>query len=71
MPLDRWRRRLLPGRARHEQTEKEDGGRDLSWFYIDVEGGYQYVGLETFDVDVELDRGFIKNEAAVATLVPV
>ncbi|PIE06024.1 MAG: hypothetical protein CSA75_01690 [Sorangium cellulosum] len=32
-------------------AEKEDSGRGLEWVYFNVEGGYQYLGLETFKSD--------------------
>lgn len=48
-----------------EEAEDEDSGRGLSWFYLDAEGGYQFVSLETFDVDASnLTAGFIKDEAS-------
>ncbi|MFP6687656.1 MAG: hypothetical protein VB934_23250 [Polyangiaceae bacterium] len=50
-----------------QEAEDEDSGRGLSWFYLDAEGGYQFVSLETFDVDVSnLTAGFIKDEASGA-----
>ncbi|MCA9622711.1 MAG: hypothetical protein KC731_27010, partial [Myxococcales bacterium] len=36
---------------RLDESEEDDAERGLSWFYVDVEGGYQHVGLETFEVD--------------------
>ena len=34
-----------------DESESEDSGRGLEWFYLNVEGGYQYIGLETFKSD--------------------
>jgi hypothetical protein len=48
-----------------DQAEEEDSGRGLTWFWLDLEGGYQYVGLETFTVDTEsLSAGFEKSDAS-------
>lgn len=46
-----------------EAAEKE-GDRSLTWFWIDVEGGVQHVGLETFEVDTaNLTAGFSSSTA--------
>lgn len=34
-----------------DKAEEKDSGRGLQWLYFDVEGGVQYVGLETFSSD--------------------
>jgi len=48
-----------------DASKEADSGRGLSFFYIDVEGGYQYVGLETFDVDrAGLTAGLVETEAS-------
>lgn len=47
-----------------DKAEEEDSGRGMTWFWLEVEGGYQYVGLETFTADEEqLSAGF---ESSVA-----
>ena len=47
-----------------DESEKEDPGRGLTWFWIEAEGGFQHVGLETFDVDKSnLTAGFVSSEA--------
>jgi hypothetical protein len=47
-----------------DEAKDEDSGRGLSFFYIDVEGGYQFLSLETFDVDeASLTAGFIEKDA--------
>jgi hypothetical protein len=33
------------------EAEKEDAGRGLEWIYFNVEGGYEYLGLQTFKSD--------------------
>lgn len=46
-----------------DASEEEDSGRGLTWFWLDAEGGYQYVGLESFTVDEEsLSAGFEKSD---------
>lgn len=48
-----------------DESEEDDSGRGLTWFWIDLEGGYQYVGLETFTVDEEaLSVGFEESDAS-------
>jgi hypothetical protein len=46
-----------------EQEEKdEDSGRGLSWVWSNAEGGFQHVGLQTFNVDEEnFTAGFIET----------
>jgi len=36
---------------RLDESEKEDAGRGLDWVYFDVEGGYEFAGLETLKGD--------------------
>lgn len=36
---------------RLEEAEEEDSGRGLEWVYFNVEGGFEYLGLETFSSD--------------------
>lgn len=33
------------------EAEEEDKGRGLEFFYLDVEGGFEHLGLETFKAD--------------------
>ena len=48
-----------------DEAKKEDSGRGLSWFYLDAEGGYQFVQLQTFEVDQDsLTAGLVPNEAS-------
>ncbi len=54
-----------PTEDRLKASEKKDSGRGLSWFWLDVEGGFQHVGLETFEVDeTNLTAGFARNDAS-------
>lgn len=34
-----------------DEAEEEDSGRGLEWIYFNAEGGYEYLGLETFSSD--------------------
>lgn len=48
-------------------SDAEDKGRGLTWFWLDAEGGFQHVGLETFDVDKSnLTAGLAPTEASGA-----
>ncbi len=48
-----------------DDAKEEDSERGLSWFYIDVEGGFQHVGLQTFEVEEEtLTAGFVESSAS-------
>ncbi len=56
-----------PGRTEQdlEEAKEEDSERGLSWFYVDVEGGFQHVGLQTFEVEEEtLTAGFVESTAS-------
>ncbi len=48
-----------------DDAKEEDSGRGLKWIYIDVEGGYQYVDLNTFEADEStLTVGFVKTNSS-------
>ncbi|WP_437679438.1 hypothetical protein [Sorangium sp. So ce131] len=51
--------------AQHlDESKKEDSGRGLEIAWLNVEGGYQNVGLQTFNIDEEeLTAGFISSSA--------
>ncbi|AUX40785.1 hypothetical protein SOCE26_021860 [Sorangium cellulosum] len=53
------------GTAQHlDESKKEDSGRGLEIAWLNVEGGYQNVGLQTFNIDEEeLTAGFISSSA--------
>ncbi|MGK3965704.1 hypothetical protein WMF38_16195 [Sorangium sp. So ce118] len=49
---------------RLEEAKKEDSGRGLELVWLNVEGGYENVGLQTFNIDEEeLTAGFISSSA--------
>ena len=51
--------------AELRESEQEDSGRGLSWLWIDADGGFQHVGLETFDVNTSnLTAGLVSSEAS-------
>ncbi len=48
-----------------DEAEEEDSGRGLTWFYVNAQGGFQHVGLETFAVDESnLTAGLATTEAS-------
>lgn len=53
------------GTARRlDEAKKEDSGRGLEIVWLNVEGGYENVGLQTFNIDEdELTAGFISSAA--------
>ena len=47
-----------------DDAKEEDSGRGLEFFYLNVEGGYEHVGLTTFSVDEEnLTAGLIASSS--------
>lgn len=45
--------------------EEKDSGRGLTWVWFNFEGGFQHVGLQTFNVDEEaLTAGFVDTSAS-------
>jgi hypothetical protein len=48
-----------------DDSKKGDSGRGLEWFYLEAEGGFQHVGLRTFNVDEEsFSAGFIETQSS-------
>lgn len=48
-----------------EEAKEEDSGRGLEFFYLNVEGGFQQVGLTTFSVnEEELTAGLIATSSS-------
>ncbi len=48
-----------------DESKKKDSGRGLSWFWVEVEGGFEHVGLHTFNVDeTALSAGLVATEAS-------
>ncbi len=44
-----------------EKSEKEDSGRGLEFIYLNVEGGYAHIGLQTFKANDIVDAGTQKT----------
>ncbi|MBM4360268.1 MAG: hypothetical protein FJ096_19350, partial [Deltaproteobacteria bacterium] len=56
-----------PTQTAIEESRDDDSGRGLTWIWLDAEGGFQHVGLETFDVDKSnLTAGLVPTEASGA-----
>src|SRR5262249_2135171 len=48
-----------------DSSKDDDSGRGLSWFWIDFHGGFEHVGLKTFNVDEEaFTAGFVDTTAS-------
>jgi hypothetical protein len=47
-----------------DESKEKDSGRGPSWFWIEAQGGYEHVGLHTFNVDEnKLSAGLIDTES--------
>jgi hypothetical protein len=47
------------------KAKEEDSGRGLTWVWLNVEGGFEHVGLQTFNVDEEnFTAGFIESSSS-------
>lgn len=47
------------------KAKQEDSGRGLTWVWLNVEGGFEHVGLQTFNVDEEnFTAGFIESSSS-------
>lgn len=44
-----------------ERAEREDAGRGLEFFWVDVEGGYEYASLQAFRSDALLGAGGVDD----------
>jgi hypothetical protein len=52
-----------------DDAKKKDSGRGLSFFYLDAEGGFEHVGLQTFNIDEEnFTAGFVDTESSGAVI---
>ena len=50
---------------RLEQAKRDDSGRGLDWFWVDVEGGFEQLGLQTFNGgDQGFVGGFVKTSSS-------
>lgn len=48
-----------------DDSKEDDAGRGLSWFWLEAEGGFEHIGLQTFNVDeAALSAGFVETEAS-------
>lgn len=48
-----------------DASKEDDSGRGLSWFWIDFHGGFEHVGLKTFNVDEEnFTAGLVDTSAS-------
>jgi hypothetical protein len=55
--------------ATPSDDKEEDSGRGLSWFWIEAQGGFEHLGLKTFDVDEQnLSVGLVPTEASGGVL---
>jgi hypothetical protein len=52
-----------------EESKQKDSGRGLTWFWLEADGGFEHVGLHTFNAkDENLSAGFIDTEASGGTV---
>lgn len=48
-----------------DKAKEEDSGRGIEWVYLNVEGGFEQVGLQTFNVDKQnFTAGFVPTSAS-------
>jgi hypothetical protein len=48
-----------------EEAKAKDSGRGIEWVYLNVEGGFEQVGLQTFNVDAQnFSAGFFPTSAS-------
>ncbi|MRG95987.1 hypothetical protein [Polyangium spumosum] len=48
-----------------DDAKSSDSGRGLEWFYLEAEGGFQHVGLRTFNIDEQnFSAGFIETQSS-------
>jgi hypothetical protein len=48
-----------------DESKREDSGRGLTWVWIEVGGGFEHVGLQTFNADEEtLTAGFVATSSS-------
>jgi hypothetical protein len=47
-----------------DRAEREDAGRGLEYFWVDVDAGYQYVSLQAFHDDSLLDGSLIEDSGS-------
>jgi hypothetical protein len=60
-----------PTEQQLDDSKKEDSGRGLSWVWLNVEGGYEHVGLQTFSVNEQaFTAGFVPTTANGGVIGP-
>ncbi|NUP14501.1 MAG: hypothetical protein HOW73_51380 [Polyangiaceae bacterium] len=48
-----------------DESKDEDSGRGLSWFWLEVQGGFEHVGLQTFNIEEEnFSVGLVETESS-------
>ena len=48
-----------------DRAKKEDSGRGLNWVWLNLEGGFEHVGLQTFNVDDKnFTAGFVESSSS-------
>lgn len=48
-----------------DEGKKKDSGRGLSWFWLEAQGGFEHVGLQTFNIDEQnFSVGLVETEAS-------
>jgi hypothetical protein len=59
----------LTSTEEEDDDDDDDSGRGLSWVWFNAEGGFQHVGLQTFNVDEQnFNAGFIETTATGAAV---
>jgi hypothetical protein len=52
-----------------DRAKEEDAGRGLTWLWVEAGGGFEHVGLQTFNVDeAAFSAGFIETSASGAVI---
>jgi hypothetical protein len=67
-PNDPYMTSTTPTEQELERAEREDSGRGLEFFYINVEAGGQHLGLQTFDANDLIDAEVAKTTQTGAVL---
>jgi hypothetical protein len=60
-PYDPYAPQPSPTERQLERAEREDSGRGLEFFYINVEGGVEHLGLQTFRARNLVDAGTVET----------
>jgi hypothetical protein len=60
-----------PTEQQLDKAKEEDSGRGLTWVWLDVQGGFEHVGLQTFNVDEQnFTAGFVPTTANGGVVAP-